>query len=110
MRLDILKDTNKQQKMIKTLKKISLLISSLLIYLVRSNLLILTRPIKKIKIIKEVFIIIKNKDKYLVTTSLQQLLKSFLIRRKKTSSILNTSFTIEKDIILAKVPKKEPKN
>lgn len=59
------------KKKIKTLGKISLLISSLLIHLVRNNNLLLTRPIKKTKITKKIFDTILDKIKVKAITFLQ---------------------------------------
>lgn len=60
-----------QKGKIRILEKISLFISLLLMRLIQSNNLPSTRPIKRIKIIKEGFGIMVNEDKIETKTFLQ---------------------------------------
>lgn len=66
------------------------------------------RPVKKTKTTKEVFGAGAGKNKVALTNLLKQVLISFLRRKKKTSSILNSS-TLKKDHFANECPQKRNK-
>lgn len=76
-------------------------------HLVENNNLLPTKLKKKNKITKEVFGAIIDKDRDEAKIHLQQVSTSFLTKKKKISSMLNTFSTEGKAIILANIPKKK---
>lgn len=87
------KSIDQQKRRIKTLGRTSLLTFLLLTYLVVGNLLIITRPTRKIKTTKKV-LNTKNKNRVIAMTFLHQV--SMLSRKKKMIFLLSNVLIIRK--------------
>lgn len=107
--LSVSKGTDQPKKRIRTLGKISLLALLMLRCLVKSNLPIKTRLIKRIRITKEIPGVIKNKDRIAIINSLLQVSISFLKRKKKTFSRSSAFISGGKVITISSVLKKRSK-
>lgn len=103
----IFKVINLQKKKIETSKRTSLLTFPHLTHLVRSNNFLSTKLTKKIRITKEVFAAMVDKNKIEPKTSLQYVFTLLPKKKKRTFLISNNSSAKEKFIILINVFKRK---
>lgn len=89
--LNVSKITNQHKKKIKSSRKINLLTTSLLIYLVENNNFLPTKSTKKIKTTKEVLVAILDKDKVKTKIFLDKVLM-LLSKKKKPREIYPISY------------------
>ena len=95
--------TGQQRRKIRTLGRISPLTPPLLTYLVGSNNLPPTKPIKRIRTTKEVLGAMVDEDRVEVKTPLQQVSTLLAKRKKRISPTSNASSAKEKAITPASV-------
>lgn len=97
--------TDQQRRRIRTPRKTSPLILSLLTYLVESNPPTRARLTRRIRTTKEVPGVAEDEDRVAAMTPLPQVLTSFLKKKKGTSSRSNVSTAGGKAITSPSVPR-----